>query len=178
VDAKTTANEVVHTQLAASVLLGISLASLEKLVRSGKLKTVRVGLSWRVPASEIARLTSSTPAAPPASGPVDTPAWLRDHLPAAEPWRRLWRADLEALKLAAAIADTLPETRADNLLLEHGAAERTASLGYLAELYSAMAHASLALEAHDAGPDRILALVARRERLSDLIAEVIRETAP
>lgn len=174
----TAKQEVLHTQISASVLLGISLLSLERLVRAGKIKTVRVGQGWRVPASEIARINSSTPAAPPASTPVDTPTWLREHLPAAEPWWRLWQADLAALKLASQIAKTLPETRSDNLLLAHGDAERTSSLGYLAELYAAISHAGRALEAHDAGADRVLALVARRERLSWLLNEALRETKP
>lgn len=178
----TAKQEILHTQLAASVLLGISLTSLERLVRAGKLKTVRIGQGWRVPASEIARITSSTPAAPPASTPVDTPTWLREHLPAAEPWWRLWQADLAALKIASEIARTLPDenggpsARADNLLLAHGDAERVSSLGYLAELYAAISHAGQALEAHDAGADRVLALVARRERLAELISEAIRAT--
>jgi hypothetical protein len=110
------------------------------------------------------------------SAPPDTPKWLHDHLPSAERWWKLWRADLEALRLAREACDTLPASRGEHLLAEHVAAERTASLYYLSELMVASDHATSALAAHDVRPDVRSRVKARKARLGDLIAEVLSAT--
>lgn len=76
------------------------------------------------------------------------------------------------------IAGSMPASasRADNLLLEHAATERSSSLGYIAELIIVDDHARLALEAHDVRASMVERLQARRARLAELIAEVQRAT--
>jgi excisionase family DNA binding protein len=167
-----------YTQTEAARLLVCSERAIQRLVETGKLRTVRAKGRWMVPASEITRLASSSPAAPPALAPVDTPTWLRDHLPAAERWWKLWLADREALRLASEVADNLPEERGDRLLLEHGEAERSSSLGYMSELLMADQRAERALEAHDVRSQTWAAIASKRARLAELIAEVIAETNP
>jgi excisionase family DNA binding protein len=168
-----------YTQTEAARLLECSERSIQRLVETGKLRTVRAKGRWMVPASEIARLASSSPPAPQQpSAPVDTPAWLHDHLPSAERWWRLWLADREALRLAREACDTLPASRGDRLLTEHEASERTASLYYLSELMAASDHAASALDAHDVRPAIVERVKARKARISELISEVLAATEP
>ena len=120
---------------------------------------------------------SAAPAAPP-----DTPTWLRDHLPSAERWWRLWLADREALRIAFEVADSLPNTaRGNRLFLEHGNAERAASLGYISELLTAERLATAELEQLQARRALLVdidRLQARRARIAELITEVLTVTNP
>lgn len=167
-----------YSQTEAARLLLCSERAIQRLVETGKLRTVRAKGRWMVPASEIARLASSYIADPPASAPVDTLAWLHDHMPSAERWWKLWLADREALRLAQEVADNIPEERGDLLLLEHEEAERSSSLGCISELFIADQRAELALEAHDVRPSMMAEIRAKRARIAELVAEVQRATEP
>lgn len=181
-----------YSQTETARLLACSQRVVQRLVETGKLRTVRIKGRWMVPASEIIRLASSPPAAPTPpterypsfSAPEETQAWLLEHVPAAEPWWHLWRADVEAMFFAREVAKMLPDekgepnARADRLLLEHADAERTAALGYLSELIAAEVGAARDISARVVRPETVERLRARRSRLSELIAEVQRATDP
>ena len=109
---------------------------------------------------------AAVPAAPP-----DTPKWLRDHLPTAERWWRLWLADRHALTVARELALTLTPQRGDRLLADHANAAREASFGYLSELRKAELRAVELSEAHDVREDTPERIRARRALLVDLITE-------
>lgn len=181
-----------YSQAETARLLACSQRVVQRLVETGKLRTVRVKGRWMVPASEITRLASSPPAAPAPpterypsfSAPEETSAFILEHVPAAEPWWHLWRADVEAMFFAREVAKMLPDekgepnARADRLLLEHADAERTAALGYLSELIAAEVNAARDISARVVPPETVERLQARRARLAELIAEVQRATEP